>query len=106
MRDNSKPEYDANGVSPDGGTFVKHIGSENAEKLITHDGVTNIGKNAFKECDSLTVLAPKDSYTEHYARENGVELNLSNAPILSALNRPLGRFNETVVFPSVQELFD
>ncbi|MBQ2039795.1 MAG: leucine-rich repeat domain-containing protein, partial [Thermoguttaceae bacterium] len=63
MRDNGKPEYDANGVSPDGETFVKYVGSENAEEFTIPNGVKSIGEKAFYDCRSLTSIVLPDGVT-------------------------------------------
>ena len=36
------------------------------------ENVKRINKNAFASCDSLTIVAPKGSYAEEFAKENGV----------------------------------
>ena len=35
-------------------------------------GLTSIGENAFRDCENLTIHAPKGSYAETYAQENGI----------------------------------
>ena len=43
------------------------------EKILIPASVTKIGEDAFKNCEKLTIFAPKGSYAETYARENGIQ---------------------------------
>ncbi|MBQ4204033.1 MAG: leucine-rich repeat protein, partial [Thermoguttaceae bacterium] len=55
----SKIEYDSNGVSLDGKTFVKYLGGKDAKKFAVPSGVTAIGMAAFCDCSSLrSVVLP------------------------------------------------
>ena len=43
------------------------------EKISIPASVTEIGEDAFKNCEKLIIFAPKGSYAEIYARENGIQ---------------------------------
>lgn len=43
------------------------------EKISIPASVTEIGEDAFKNCEKLIIFAPKGSYAETYARENGIQ---------------------------------
>ena len=43
------------------------------KSVVVPASVTHIFNYAFANCESLTVRAPRGSYTERYAKENGVK---------------------------------
>ena len=46
------------------------------ERISIPSSVTTIGDDAFKECDSLTIYGKSGSYTETYAKKNGIPFNV------------------------------
>ena len=45
------------------------------EKVLIPASVTEIGEDAFKDCEKLTIFAPGGSYAETYAGENGIHFS-------------------------------
>jgi hypothetical protein len=43
------------------------------ESIVVPKSVKEIGKDAFSGCPKLTIRAPKGSYAEQYANENGIK---------------------------------
>ena len=54
--------------------------SSNLSEVYISNSVTEIGANAFKYCDKVTVIAPKGSYAEYYARTNNIPFSVGQAP--------------------------
>ncbi len=53
------------------GVLIQYNGKDTSVQI--PDGVTEIGDDAFRECENLTVYAPSGSYAEQYAKENNIK---------------------------------